>query len=191
MFTLPCHKHNPIKVTLKNGEVILARITRFNAETGKVNWIDKGEKWKGTTHCTRVIKATPEEVLAWSKAHEVVAAPLDPCMAGWTLGKTKRGPQMMEGYYFAIGVYKDSKKVGELVDEGYGGPVVTRFKNHADETLFREACRKWCQNCAADGRYADECELFWGWWDEGRTKGIDAKTFNKNEKEQMLKMFGR
>ena len=190
MFTLPCSKHNPIKITLKNGETILAKITRFDPETGKVCWKDKAEKWKGSTHCTRVVKATPEEVLAWSKAHEVAVAPLDPCMAGWELGKTKRGPMMMEGYYFAIAVYKDHKKVGELVDEGCGGPVMTRFKNHADEILFMEACRNWCQNNLADGRYADECELFWAWWDEGRPKGISAIDFNKSEREQMLKMFG-
>ena len=189
MFTLPCHKHNPIKITLKNGEGILARITRFNDETGKVNWIDKGEKWKGTTHCTKVVKATPEEVLAWSKAHEVAMAPVDPCMVGWSLGKMKKGPQMMEGYYFASPILFNDVKVGEIIDEGNGGCVITRFKDHNLAKTFEDACDKWALENGADGRCADGKENFWGWWGDARPKGIDAKTFFKGEKESMLKFF--
>jgi hypothetical protein len=190
MFTLPCHKHNPIKVTLKNGEVILARITRFNEATGKVCWIDKGEKWKGSTHCSRIVKATPEEVLAWSKAHEVAMAPVDPILAGYELGKTKRGPMMMEGYYFAVPVYHNGKKIGEIVDEGQGGDVIFNAKYQwGTELPFREVVRKWAMTNGASGTYLEELSELWAWWDEARPKGKDAKTFFKEQNEEMAKLF--
>lgn len=191
MFTLPCHKHNPIKITLKNGEVILAKITRFNDETGKVNWKDKADPpmWSGTTHCTRVIKATPEEVLVWAKAHAVTLAPTDPCMARWSLGKTKRGPMMMEGYYFAVPVLLNGKKVGEIIDEGNGGSVMTRFKDHLLATAFEKDCTEWCRKNGASMDYLEAESEFWAWWDEGRAKGKDAATFIKEQREETEKMF--
>lgn len=192
MFTLPCHKHNPIKITLKNGETILAKITRFDPETGKVCWKDKAEKWKGSTHCTRVIKATPEEVLAWSKAHEVAVAPLDPCMAGWELGKTQRGPMMMEGYYYHVMVLFNGKRVGKIVDEGNGGPTMTEhFKDHTLEKVFNDNCTTWARNNGADMQYLEAASEFWAWWDEGRTKGLDAKSFFKEKNEEMAKWLGK
>jgi hypothetical protein len=188
-------KNDWIQVTRQSGEVILGIATKVapwskNPKVTVVRWKDAAETYTCDADATKCRLATVGEVNAFNEAKLAKYAPVDPCMVGWSLGKTKRGPQMMEGYYFAIPVYKDSKKVGEIVDEGNGGPTMTRFKNHADEILFTEACRKWCMNSLADGRYADECELFWAWWDEGRPKGIDAKTFNQNEKEQMRKMFG-
>jgi hypothetical protein len=188
-------KNDWIYVTRDNGDVILGIATKVapwskNPKITVVNWKDAAETFTCTADARRCRLATPDEVAKFNDAKSANYAPMDPCMAGWSLGKTKRGPQMMEGYYFAIGVYKDNKKVGEIVDEGNGGCVVTRFKNHADETLFREACRKWAMQNLADGRYADELEHFWGWWDEARPNGISAKDYFKNEKEQMLKYMG-
>lgn len=188
-------KNNSIKVTCKDGSVILAQvkaITEYGPtpDTWLVNWKSLDGEWKGKAYLKHCVKMTPLECAEASIARQAKFAPLDACMAGYSLGKTKRGPMMNEGYYFSISVYKDNKKIGDIIEEGSGGPVITRFKNHADGILFTEACRNWCQKNLADGRYADECELFWSWWDEGRPKGISALDFNKSEKEQMRKMFG-
>ncbi len=185
MFTLPCHKHNPIKVTLKNGEVILARITRFNEATGKVCWIDKGEKWKGTTHCTKVVKATPEEVLAWSKVKEDTMAPVDPIMKDWAVGPMKRGPMMMEGYYFASTVTFRGTRVGKIVDRGDGGMVDLEFKDLSLHRQFGEDANKWA--VANGGDAQDGYEEFWAWYCDERPTGKDAKTFFKEKKDEMEK----
>ena len=187
-------KNSIINVNRKDGTIILARATKVapwvkNPNVTIVNWISFDEQWKSTADLKNCTLATALEVSAASKEKEVAMAPLDACMEGYSLGKTKKGPMMMEGYYFAIGVYKDNKKIGELVDEGNGGPVMSRFTNHADGIIFGEACRKWAMQNLADGRYGDEYEHFWGWWDEARPKGIDAKTYFKNEKEHMLKFM--
>lgn len=184
-------KHNTIKITLDDGSTILARITRYNEQTGKVCWIDRDEKWKGSMHASKVVVASPKEVAEWSANKASKVAPLDPCMAGYELGKTKKGPMMMEGYYFSVAVYKDHKKIGEIVDEGNGGTVDTRnFKNPADERLFNEACRKWCENNGADLQYVEEASEFWTWWDTARLNGTDAKTYFKEKNETFAKMFG-
>lgn len=182
MFTLPCHKHNPIKITLKNGETILAKITRFDTDTGKVSWKDKDGNWKGSTHCTRVIKATPEEVLAWSKAKADKVAPIDFIMKDWDIGKTKRGPQMMEGHYYCVNVLLCGKKVGKIVDYGNGGPVDLEFCDRRIQNKFLEDTKKWELANGGDAKYGASFEDFWHWMEDDRLKGIDAKTYFTNQK---------
>jgi hypothetical protein len=192
MFTLPFSKHNPIKVTLKNGEVIFARITRVNEATGKVSWIDLKEKWKGSTHVTRAVKATPEELNVIYKERDAVEkakvanmAPVDPCMAGWELGKTQRGPLMMEGHYYHVSVLFNGKRVGKIVDEGNGGPTMTEhFKDHTLEKQFNKDCETWAKNNGACMSYLEAAAEFWHWWEKERIEGKDAKTYFKEQREQ-------
>jgi hypothetical protein len=182
-------KNSFINVKRNDGTVILARATKVapwvkNPKVTVVNWISFDEQWKGVADLKNCTLATAIEI-----PKEPVGAPVDPSMAQWSLGKIKRGPQMMEGYYFAIPVLFNGVKVGELVDEGNGGCVITRFKDYTLAKTFEDACDKWALENGADGRCNDGKEHFWGWWDEARPKGIDAKTFFKSERESMLKFM--
>lgn len=188
MIPLPFSKNNPIKVTLKSGEVVLARITRYSEETGMLNWIDKNEKWQGKIHVSKVVKATPEEVLAWSKAKEATMAPISPIMAKWSLGKTKRGPMMMEGYYFSAPVLLNGKRVGEVIDEGNGGSVMTRFKTHDLDRAFNADCKEWALAHGASGSYLEAACEFWGWYEDERTKGITAEAYFKAQNDRFAEL---
>jgi hypothetical protein len=181
-------KNSPIKVTLKNGSTILANVTKVDGNA--VSWIAKDKTWKGKMNLTSVVPATPLECAEWAKAQAAKEAPIDPIMAKWTLGTIKRGPKMMEGYYFSIGVYRDGKKCGEMIDEGNGGCVITRFKDHSVGLAFEKDCDNWALANGADGRTNSGIEHFWGWYDEARPKGIDAKKFFENERMEMLKWTG-
>jgi hypothetical protein len=185
MFTLPFSKHNPIKITLKNGEVILARITRFNAETGKVNWIDKGEKWKGTTHVTRLVKADPKEIADWAAAKASKVAPVDAGVSKWEIGPMRKGPMMMEGYYFASTVLYEGKRVGKIVDRGDGGPTDLEFNDHTLERQFIADTKKWAIDNGGDEH--DGFEEFWTWFLDDRPNGITAKTYFAEKKAEMEK----
>lgn len=178
-------KNNTIKITLKDNSTIFARVTRYNELTGKVCWIDRDGKWKGSTHVRNVVVATPAEMATWASAKAAKVAPLDPCMVGWELGKTKRGPMMMEGYYYSISVYKNSIKVGNIVDMGDGGMIHTQFKDHNIDKLFNEACETWAKSNGADSKYLEAASEFWAWWDEARPNGISAKDFFKKKSDEM------
>ena len=186
-------KNNSIKVTCKDGSVILAQvkaITEYGPtpDTWLVNWKSLDGEWKGKAYLKNCVKMTPLECAEAAKAREAKFAPIDPIMAKWTLGTTKRGPQMMEGYYFSIAVYLGAKKVGEIIDEGNGGCVITRFKDHS--LAFEKDCDTWALANGADGRTNNGIEHFWGWYDDARPKGIDAKKFFENERMEMLKWTG-
>ena len=187
-------KNSLINVKRADGTTILARATKVapwvkNPKVTVVNWISFDEKWKAVADLKNCTLATALEVSAASKALEAAFAPLDESMKGWSLGSLKKGPQMMEGYYFSAPIFFNGNKVGEIIDEGNGGCVITRFKDHTLAMTFEAACDKWALENGADGRCADGKENFWGWWDDARPKGIDAKTFFKGEKESMLKFF--
>jgi hypothetical protein len=190
-------KNDWIQVTRDNGEVILGIATKVapwskNPKRTVVNYKDVADTFTSRADAVRCKIADPILVAATAANIASKYAPLDACMAGWSLGKMKKGPQMMEGYYFASPILFNDVKVGEIIDEGNGGCVITRFKDHNLAKTFEDACDKWALENGADGRYADGKEHFWGWWDDARTKGIDAKTFFKNEKEEMLPfMAGR
>lgn len=188
MASLPFSKNNPIKVTLKSGEVVLARITRYNEATGMLNWIDKNEKWQGKSHVGNVVKATPEEILVWAKAQEAKFAPISSIMAKWVLGSTKRGPKMMEGYYYSIAVYRDGKKVGNIVDEGNGGCTDTRFKDHTVERAFQADCKAWAVANGASGTYLEAESEFWGWYEDERVKGITAEAYFKAQNDRFAEL---
>jgi hypothetical protein len=187
-------KKSWIQVTRQSGEVVLGIATKVapwskNPKYTIVRWKDAAETYSCDADATKCRLATPAEIAAFTDAKLAKYAPVDPSMAQWSLGKIKRGPQMMEGYYFAIPVLFNGVKVGELVDEGNGGCVITRFKDYTLAKTFEDACDKWALENGADGRCNDGKEHFWGWWDEARPKGIDAKTFFKSERESMLKFM--
>jgi len=188
MIPLPFSKHNPIKVTLKSGEVVLARITRYNEATGILNWIDKNEKWQGKSLVGNVVKATPEEIFAWSKAKEANMAPISPIMAKWSLGKTKRGPQMMEGYYYSAPILLNGKRVGEIIDEGNGGSVMTRCKDHTIDRAFQSDCKAWALANGASGSYLEADSEFWGWYEDERVKGITAEAYFKAQNDRFAEL---
>jgi hypothetical protein len=182
-------KNDWILVKRESGEKHLGRATKVapwnkNPKVTVVHWINVEETYKFTADA-RNCSLAPESMKPLAKVFPDAGR----FMAGWTLGKMKRGPQMMEGYYFASPVLLHGKKVGEIIDAGNGGPVMTRFKDHTVAKTFEGACDKWCLDNGADGRYSDGHEHFWSWWEEGRYKGIDPKTFFKAEKEDMSKFM--
>ena len=187
-------KKSWIQVTRDNGEVILGIATKVapwskNPKITVVNWKDATDTYTCTADARKCRLATDAEINAFNDAKLAKYAPLDEPMQKWSIGKLKKGPQMMEGFYFSAPVLLNGVKVGEIMDEGNGGPINTRFKDHTLSLAFEKDCDTWAIASGADGRCADGTENFWGWWDDARTKCIDAKTFFKGEKEQMLKFF--
>ena len=109
-----------------------------------------------------------------------------PIMAKWSLGKTKRGPEMMEGHYYSVPVLLNGKKVGEIVDEGNGGMNITRFKDHRLAINFDNDCREWAK-ANGDTSESEHATEFWSWWDECKPKGKDAATYFKEKEAQFAK----
>ena len=181
-------KNDHITVLRDNGEVIRGVATKV-------------APWSKNPACTVVnYHFTDKDGLAYaSKADakrctvipaEMVAetmAPVHPIMAKWSLGKTKRGPEMREGHYYEVPVLLNGKKVGLIVDEGNGGMIITRFKDHNLSINFDNDCREWAKanGDTSDSEHATE---FWSWWDDARPKGKDAATYFK-EKEAQLAMW--
>jgi hypothetical protein len=188
MFTLPFSKNNPIKITLKDGSTILARITRFNPDNGKVNWIDLDEKWKGFLHVSKVVKADPKEIATLAAAKAAKVAPVDPIMSSWTIGPMKRGPMMMEGYYYSSTIIFANKRVGKIVDRGDGGMTDLEFSDYALQRQFVECTKRWAiDNGAEDSPYASFIDDYWTWYLEDRVNGKDAKTYFAEKKAEMEK----
>ena len=188
-------KNNSIKVTSKDGSVILSRVVSVKpngivADASLVSWKSLDGEWKGKAYLKNCVKMTPLECAEAAKAREAKFAPVDPIMAKWVMGTTKKGPLMSDGYYFSIAVYLGAKKVGEVIDEGNGGCVITRFKDHSLGLAFEKDCDTWSLANGADGRTNSGIEHFWGWYDDARPKGIDAKKFFENERMEMLKWSG-
>jgi hypothetical protein len=106
-------------------------------------------------------------------------------MAKWTLGKTKRGPCMDEGYYYEANILLHGKKVGLIVDEGNGGCTITRFIDHRITINFHNDCMEWAKANCADMDHIEAESDFWQWWDEARPIGKDAFIFFKEKNEEM------
>jgi hypothetical protein len=136
-------------------------------------------KIKGTAHissCTAI--ADP-------------SAPTDPIMAKWSLGKEKKGPEMMEGYYFASPILLHGKKVGEAVDEGNGGDMYVRCSSSELARMFEKDCAEWLKKNCPGSRYADGVSDFYLWWHDARPIGKDAATYLREEKEKIDAMCDR
>jgi hypothetical protein len=185
-------KNDMILVTRANGKEYLGKATKVgpwskNPKITIVNYHfadEAGVMWSAKADAVKC-KIAPASMLP----KEPEPAAIHPIMARWSLGKTKRGPQMMEGYYFAAPVLLNGKKVGEVIDEGNGGSVMTRFKDHLLATAFEKDCTEWCKVNGADMSYLEAESEFWAWWDEARPKGKDAATFFKEQNEETAKMF--
>ena len=175
-------KHRPIKVTLKDGRTILARVTKQDGD--KINWISKDNTWKGKCLFSSVVQATPEEVLAFVNAQKAKLAPIHPLMANWTLGTTKRGPKMMEGYYYEVPIFYKNRCVGSLVDEGNGGCVDVRINDRACANQLSEDSKNWVEACGAKDSRESESS-FWTWWEEARPHGKDSVTFFKESEAEI------
>lgn len=186
---IPIVKNNSIKVSCKDGSVVLARVVSvkentINADASLVSWKSLDGEWKGKAYLKHCVKMTPLECAEAAKAHEAKFAPVHPIMEKWMLGTTKRGPQMMEGYYFAIGVYRNNKKVGEVIEEGNGGPVITRFNDPSLAHAFAKDCTEWCRVNGASMAYLEAEAEYWNWYDNARPKSKDAVTFFKEKNEE-------
>jgi hypothetical protein len=185
-------KNSIINVSRDDGTVILARATKVapwskNPNLTVVNWHSFDGKWKGRADARKCTLATAQEVSAATAAIQSAMAPVEGSMKGWTLGDTKRGPMMMEGYYFSAAIFLEGNRVGKIVDSGTGGLVDVEISNAAVNNKFQEDVNKWAMENGADGRYSDAAEHFWSWWDKARPKGIKAADHFKAEKEEMRK----
>lgn len=183
-------KNDWINVTRDNGTVILGRATKVapwskNPKVTVVNFHFTDENGLEYTAKADAKRCGLVPLNMIPKAPE--AASTHPIMAKWSLGKTKRGPEMMEGYYFAVPVLLNGKRVGEIIDEGNGGGTMTRFKDRDTEKTFHADCKAWCVAHGDTNPY--ECEGdFWSWWDDSRPKGKDAATHFKESEERWAEM---
>lgn len=181
-------KNDHITVLRDNGEVIRGVATKVapwskNPAITVVNYHFTDTK-DGLAYSSKAdarrCTVIPAEMVAetMAKTH--------PIMAKWSLGKTKRGPMMMEGYYFSVPILLNGKKVGEIIDEGNGGMNFTRFKDHNLSINFDNDCREWCK-ANGDTSEHEHASEFWGWWDEARPLGKDAVTYFKEKNERFMK----
>ena len=185
-------KNNSIKVTCKDGSITLARVVSvkentINADASLVSWKSLDGEWKGKAYLKNCVKMTPLECAEAAKEREAKFAPIHPIMQKWTLGTTKRGPQMMEGYYFSIAVYLGAKLVGKIVDEGNGGPTDVQFKDHSVGVAFEKDCMEWCKVNGASLTHIEAAAEYWGWYDDARPHGIDAVAFFKTQADEHAK----
>ena len=188
----PIVKNNSIKVSCKDGSVVLARVVSvkentINADASLISWKSLDGEWKGKAYLKHCVKMTPLECAEASLAREAKFAPIHPIMAKWMLGTTKKGPMMMEGYYFSIAVYLGAKLVGKIVDAGQGGPTDVQFKDHNIGRAFEKDCMEWCRVNGASLTHIEPAAEYWGWYDDARTKGIDAAAFFKAQAEEHAK----
>jgi len=182
-------KNDIILVTRDDGSVVVGTATKVapwskNPKLTLVGYhFKEGEAMYASRADARKCILAPAEMIP--KAPE--PAPVHSIMAKWSLGKTKRGPQMMEGHYYEVPVLLNGKKVGLIVDHGDGGMNINRFKDFNLSINFDNDCREWAKanGDTSDGEHATE---FWGWWDEARPNGKDAATYFK-EKEAQLAMW--
>ena len=187
-------KNDYIRVTRDNGDVLFGRATKVapwtkNPKVTVVSYIfadDEGLEYSSKADARKCALAPADRI---PKAPE--AASVHPIMAKWSLGKTKRGPQMMEGYYFSAPILLNGKKVGEVVDEGNGGCTMIRFfKDYTLRLAFEKDCTEWCKVNGADMDHIEAESEFWSWWDDARPKGKDAVTYFKESAEEMQKWLG-
>jgi hypothetical protein len=180
-------KNDHILVLRDNGETILGIATKVapwskNPKITVVNYnfTDKkdGLDYTSKADARRCTMAPADMLPKEAETH--------PIMAKWSLGKTKRGPEMMEGHYYDVSVFLNGKNVGKIVDEGNGGSCFLRFKDHTVAMAFNADCEAWCKANGDDSDSEFPTE-FWAWWDESKPKGKDAATYFKEKKEQFAK----
>lgn len=184
-------KNDNILVTRDNGKEYLGVATKVgpwskNPKITVVNYHFKDEMgvaWSAKADA-RKCRMAPADMIP--KPPE--AAPIHPIMAKWSLGKTKRGPMMMEGYYFSIPVLLNGKRVGEIIDEGNGGNNDIRFKDHTMERAFAADCKAWALACGASGSYLEAETEFWTWWDDERVKGVTAEAYFKAQNDRFAEL---
>ena len=175
-------KGSIVAVKLKDGTTVNATITKIgpwkkNPKITIVDWNSLDLKLSGTNlpeHCTII----PDP-----------AAIPDPLIADWSLGPTKKGPAMMEGYYFSSILYYKGKKVGKIVDRGDGGMNDVE----APSTIanqFTHDILAW-SNKYSLSEHGDEIAEWWTWWEGYRPTGMDAPTYFKKRKEEMDKMLSK
>lgn len=183
-------KNDHILVTRDNGKEYLGVATKVgpwskNPNITVVNYHFKDEMdvaWSAKADA-RKCRMAPADMIP--KPPE--AAPTCPIMAKWSLGKTKRGPQMMEGYYFSVPVLLSGKRVGEIIDEGNGGSNFSRFKDHVIGKAFNDDCLLWAKYNGANLDHIEAESEFWSWWDDARPSGKDAATYFKEKNAEMAK----
>lgn len=184
-------KNDWIRVTRNDGTIIVGKATKVGPWSKHpmvtvINYMftdpNDGLVYTSKADARKCVKAMPCDI-----PKEPEAAPVHPSMAKWSLGKTKRGPQMMEGYYFAAPVLLNGKKVGEVIDEGNGGCVMTRFNDYNLRAAFEKDCTEWCKVNGASMTHLEAESEFWSWWEEARPKGKDAATYFKEDNEEMQK----
>lgn len=186
-------KNDWILVTRESGEVILGQATKVGpwAKNPKITVVnfhftdDKGLMYAAKADARKCVMAPADRI---PKGPEPAA--IHPIMAKWSLGKTKRGPMMREGHYFAVPVKLNGKTVGEIIDEGNGGCTETRFKDRHTEKQFHDDCLEWCKANGADMTYLEVESEFWSWWDEARVKGIDSAAYFKAMNDDRAKWLG-
>jgi hypothetical protein len=170
-------KNDTIIVKPKDGTERIARATKVapwskNPKFTVVNWISLCGEWKGKADAKNCTTAPAEAIPQPAAVH--------PIMAAWSFGKTKRGPQMMEGYYFAAPILHNGKKVGEMVDEGNGGGAYPERMEPVLRQKFHDDCVAWVKANGCDDTFGME-ESYWGWYENSRNKGIDAAAHFKAE----------
>lgn len=183
-------KNDIILVTRDNGTVTLGTATKVapwskNPKLTLVNYhFKEGEAMYASRADARKCSLAPAHMIP--KPPE--SAPVHSIMAAWSIGKTKRGPQMMEGYYFSAPILLNGKKVGIIADEGNGGCTMTRFKDRSVETAFQAACKAWAMANGASGTYLEAESEFWGWYEDERVKGITAEAYFKAQNERFAEL---
>ena len=177
-------KNDYILVTRDNGKVILGRATKVapwskNPKVTVVNYHFKdGEAMYAAKADARKCRMAPADMIP-------EAAPIHPIMKDWDVGPMRKGPMMMEGYYFSSTISFFGKKVGKIVDRGDGGMVDLEFKDFATQRKFEEDAKKWAS--ANGGDENDGYEEFWTWMTDHRHRGIPADTYFKEKKEEFAK----
>jgi hypothetical protein len=179
-------KGSLIKVTTIDGATHPARATKvapFKSGALSVCWISLDGQWKGKSKIENCHMLTDQEIVAATPA----VAPTHATMSSWAYGKEKRGPMMMEGYYFASPIYFNGKRVGQQVDYGNGGAMEVECgelnaKFYADCLLWEMANHKNDKPCEPHAN-------FYEWWHDHRPRGITAAEYFKASEIEMAKML--
>jgi hypothetical protein len=180
-------KNDWIRVTRSDGTIIVGKATKVGPWSKhpmitviNYHFTDSkdGLEYTSKADARKCVKAMPCDI---PKGPE--PAKMDDSMKDWEIGPMRKGPQMMEGYYFSSIVSYKGKKVGKIVDRGDGGDTDLEFKDYTIQQKFVDDTKKWA--AANGGGEQDGYDEFWAWMTEDRLKGIDAKTFFANEKAKI------
>jgi len=173
-------KDSVISVSI-NGIMSSAKVIKIgpwvkNKDIIAVNWISLDNAFKGVSDIRKCAEM------------EDPAAPTDPIMARWSIGKEKMGPMMREGHIFSSPLMLDGKKIGSIVDGGNGGTMYVIAPN-TERNLFEKNCAQWSEVNGAEK--SDTIAKFLGWWHDARPLGTDAKMYFASEKKELEKWLGK